>query len=236
MRLRAGFIAMAPPSVPCRYLPGALDHVALDRGGPPVGRQGGLRVERADVLDALVADAGEGLRLLAQDRGLEPRVVEPGERRLDAEEAEEREHEPAARREVRGSARDHPVEQGPAVRAAVVGRRRRVGALAIGRRGHLGRARADQVEDAPAHRREAVAQEHLDAIRHAVDHRVRARAAHRRVHHVGRDHPRSRRARPAPRPGRSRCRSRASDRPRAPAGGGRTAASPPWAAAPRRPP
>jgi hypothetical protein len=68
--------------------PGALDHVPLDGGGPPVGRQGGFRVEGTDVLDPLVADAREGLRLLAQDRGLEPGGVEPGKRGLDAEEPE----------------------------------------------------------------------------------------------------------------------------------------------------
>ena len=144
---------------------------------------------------------------------LEPGVGELAERGLDAEEPEEREDEPAARPEVRGRARDHPVEQAPAVAAPVVGGGHRVGPLAVGRRRHLGRAGADQVEREPAHRLEAVAEPDVDPVRHPVEHRVLPRAAHRRLHHVGGDHAGARARGAAPRPGRCRCRSRARARP-----------------------
>jgi hypothetical protein len=144
------------------------------------------------VLEPLVPDPGEALRLLAEDRRLEPRVGELAERGLDAEEAKEREDQPAAGPEVGGRLRDHPVEQAPAVPAAVVGSRHRVAPLAVGGRRHLGRARADQIEHEPAHRLEAVAEPDVDPVRHPVERRVLPRAPHRGLHHVGGDHPRAR--------------------------------------------
>src|SRR5205823_9273788 len=102
--------------------------------------------EGADVIEALVADPRERLRLARDDGGREPGRLEPGERGLSAKEGEDREDESAAGLEVGRRALDHAVEDLPAVHAAVVGRglgiRPRVPAWC----GHLRRVRADQVE------------------------------------------------------------------------------------------
>jgi hypothetical protein len=68
--------------------------------------------------------------------------------------------------------------------AAIASPRSRSGAVGIS-----GRARADEIELEPAHRVEAVAEPDLDPVGHPVERRVLPRAAHRRLHHVGGDHP-----------------------------------------------
>ncbi len=79
----------------------------------------------------------------------------------------------------------------------------------------------------PAHRLEAVAQPHLDRSATPLSDRVRPRAAHRRRPPRRSRPPEHPPARPAPRPGRCRCRSRAPGSPgRAPAGAGRRASEP----------
>ena len=77
-----------------------------------------------------------------------------------------------------GSLADQPVEQSPAVEPAVVGGGLRVVALARGGRGHLGRARADQIESHAGHRHESVAQSHVYAVGHAVAGGIVTRACH----------------------------------------------------------
>src|SRR5262249_61021662 len=81
-------------------------------------RQGGLQIVGADVLEALVADAGKRLGLAADDGGGQARRFELGERGLRPEEREDREDQPASRHEVPRRARYHAVEQLPALRAA----------------------------------------------------------------------------------------------------------------------
>src|SRR3989454_2955841 len=75
--------------------------------------------------------------------------LQPCERALAAEEREDRKDETPTRREVLERAVDDAVQDPPAVDATVVGRRDGVAALAAGRRGHLWRGRADQVEPLP---------------------------------------------------------------------------------------
>src|SRR5262247_1046253 len=104
---------------------GPLDREALDRLGHS-RRQGGLQIVGADVLEALVADARERLDLAADDRRYQARRFDPGERGLRPEEREDREDQPAPRHEVPRRARDHAIEELPAVGATVVGRRRGV--------------------------------------------------------------------------------------------------------------
>src|SRR2546426_6000197 len=84
--------------------------------------------------------------------------LQPCERALAAEEREDRKDETPTRREVLGRAVDDAVQDPPAVDATVVGRRDGVAALAAGRRRHLGRVRADQVEPLAADRRVTIAE------------------------------------------------------------------------------
>src|SRR5262245_64308793 len=72
-----------------------LDHEPLDGFRDP-GRHRRLRVEGPDVLETLEPDAGERLDLAADDRRREACRLDLLERRLAAEEREEREDQPAA--------------------------------------------------------------------------------------------------------------------------------------------
>src|SRR3989338_3068765 len=81
-----------------------LHHEALDARGHAVARDRRLGVHRADVLEALVAEAREALRLARDDRRREPGRLEPGEGRLPPEEREDREDEPPARAQEIGRA------------------------------------------------------------------------------------------------------------------------------------
>src|SRR5207302_1654128 len=86
-----------------------------------------------------------------------------------AEKAEDREGEPTARLEVGAGAPDHAVEDLPAVDAAVVGGGERIVAVAPGRRRHLGRVRADEVEALAGDGCVAVAEPRVDrdaVVRH----------------------------------------------------------------------
>src|SRR5213593_2642 len=149
----------------------ALDHDALDRRRHS-RRHRRLGVEGADVIEALVADPRERLRLARDDGGREPGRLELGERGLSAKEGEDREDESAAGLEVGRRALDHAVEDLPAVHAAVVcrglGIRPRVPAWC----GHLRRVRADQVEPLARDGRVAVAEPRVHA--HAVQEGVPA--------------------------------------------------------------
>ncbi len=87
---------------------------------------------------------------------------------------------------------NHALEEGPAVESAVVGGGLRVVPLALGRRRHLGRARADQIESQPGHRREAIAESHVDALGHPVPRGIVARAPDGLGTDVGGDHVRAR--------------------------------------------
>jgi hypothetical protein len=133
-----------------------------------------------------VAEARERLRLARDDLRLEPDRAQARLGPLHAQEREEAEHEPPAGHQVLPRLADEPVEQRPAVGAAVVRGCLGVVAVPAGRRRHLGRAGADQVEARFPHGREAIAQADVDP--HRVARRVLAGAGHRLRAHVGGDH------------------------------------------------
>src|SRR5206468_4035600 len=99
---------------------GPLDRVPLDRLGDP-RRHRGLEVVGPDVIEALVADARERLDLAADYRRREARRFDLRARGLRPEEREEREDQPSAGHEMPRGARDHSIEQLPAVGAALRG-------------------------------------------------------------------------------------------------------------------
>src|SRR5437588_8883332 len=109
-------------------------------------RQRRLAIDRAQVLEPLVADAREALRLVRDDTAREADGLELLVRGLEAEEVEDAEDEAAAGLEMVRGAFDHAVEQRPAVQAAVVRGRLRIVAVAARRSRHLRRVRADEVE------------------------------------------------------------------------------------------
>src|SRR6266403_2697678 len=168
---------------------GSLDQETLDRARRVPPGQRALGVEGADVVEPLVADPGEGLGLAGDHLRREPRRLHLRERGLPAEKAEDREGEPAARLEVGAGARDHAVEDLPAVDAAVVGGGDWIVAVAPGRRRHLGRVRADEVEALARDGRVAVAEPRVD--RDAVQEGVLPDRGDRRRQHVGRHHARA---------------------------------------------
>src|SRR4030095_10706203 len=109
-----------------------------------------------------------GMACAGDQHGLEAGRAQARARPLDAEESEEGEEEPSAGLEVARSLADQPVEERPAIETAVVGRGLRILALALRGRGHLGRARADQIESQAGHRRESVAESHVYPLGHTV--------------------------------------------------------------------
>src|SRR5207247_206754 len=149
---------------------------------------GAFRVQAADVVETLVADAGKRMRLAGEDGGLEAGRLESRAGGAGPQEGEEREDEASAGHEMGGRARDEPTEDVPAVYPTVVGGGRGIVALPSGRCGHLGRARADEIEAPARHRLVAVALERLDAITHAVARGIAPHAVHRLRDHVGGDH------------------------------------------------
>ena len=175
------------------------------RSGPPsrerIAGQGALGVEGAEIVEPLVADAGKPVALERHHDRVEAGGAQPGLGAFDAEKAKQGEEEPAARPEMRGGLADQAVEQGPAIGAAIVGGGLGVVALAAGRRRHLRRARAHEIEAQARHRREAVAEARPPRLGHAVAGGVVPRARDR-LPAGCRWRSRARpRARPAPRPG-----------------------------------
>jgi len=104
--------------------------------------------------------------------------------RASTEEVEDREQETAAGRQVLRRAGDDAIEQRPAIGTAVVRGRLRILAVGAGRRRHLRRVAADDVEALTGHRRVAVAESRVDD--HAVERGIRAHGGHRLGHDVGR--------------------------------------------------
>jgi hypothetical protein len=91
---------------------------------------------------------------------------------------------------VLGRAGDDPIEQRPAIDAAVVGRRLSVFAIGTRRRRHLRRVAAHEIEPLAGDRGVAVAQPRID--RDAVQRGVRPHRGDGGGHDVRRDHDRAR--------------------------------------------
>src|SRR5438477_1590445 len=163
-----------------------LDYEPLDGLGDS-RRYRGLQVVDADLLEPLVPDTGERLDLASDDRRREAHRLDLRDRGLRPEEREDREDQPAARMEMARGARDHPIEQLPAVGAAVVGERGRVAPRASRRRGHLRRVRADQIEALAVDGGIAVAEPRVDGD--AVERRVDAHHLDGLGEDVRRGHP-----------------------------------------------
>src|SRR5262249_27103424 len=162
----------------------ALDDQSLDGLGL-AGRDRGLGVDGADVLQTLVPDPRKRLDLAGHDRWREPRCLELREGGLLAEEREEREDEPPPRPQMAVGALDHAVQRLPAVDAAVVGARGRVAPRAVRGRRHLRRVRADEIEALARDGRVTVADSRVD--NHAVEARVGSDRLDRFREDVGRD-------------------------------------------------
>src|SRR5204862_7875873 len=174
-------------------MPDAFDDVTLDRARQPVRRERRFTIDAPQMVEALVADAREALRLTCEHAWREPGRFQLRVRGLEAEELEDAEDEATVAFEMCRGSVDHAIEERPSVGAPVVGRGLGVVPVAPGRRRHLRRIRADEIEALVAAGIPAVAEARVDGD--AVERGGDADRVDRARHAVaGRD------ARPRPRP------------------------------------
>src|SRR5437773_5408632 len=98
-------------------MPDAFDDVALDRARQPVRRKRRFTIDAPQMVEALVADAREALRLPCEHAWREPGRLELRVRRFDAEEFEDAEDEATTAFEMCGAPVDHAIQERPSVGA-----------------------------------------------------------------------------------------------------------------------